>query len=52
MTCNIYRTSAKHLPVVNAICAPSFPEDPPTRIVCVLEWPGPFEIEIDCVAVI
>jgi hypothetical protein len=32
--------------------APFFPEDPPTRIfVCVPEWTGPFDIEIDCVAV-
>jgi 2-iminobutanoate/2-iminopropanoate deaminase len=27
--------------------------DPPARIfVCVPEWTGPFDIEIDCVAVI
>ena len=53
MKCNIYCTSAKHFPVVNAIYARYFPEDPPARIfVCVPEWPGPFDIEIDCVAVI
>jgi 2-iminobutanoate/2-iminopropanoate deaminase len=40
-------------PVVNAIYAPSFPEDPPARIfVCAPQWPGPFDIEIDCVAMI
>jgi hypothetical protein len=28
-------------------------EDRPARIfVCVPEWPGPFDIEIDCVAVV
>jgi len=53
MKCNIYCTSARHFPVVNAIYARYFPEDPPARIfVCVPEWPGPFDIEIDCVAVI
>jgi 2-iminobutanoate/2-iminopropanoate deaminase len=27
--------------------------DPPARIfVCVPEWPGPFDIETDCVAVL
>ncbi len=53
MKCNIYCTSAKHFPVVNAIYARYFPENPPARIfVCVPEWPGPFDIEIDCVAVI
>jgi 2-iminobutanoate/2-iminopropanoate deaminase len=53
MKCNIYCTSAKHFPTVNAIYARYFPEDPPARIfVCVPEWPGPFDIEIDCVAVI
>jgi 2-iminobutanoate/2-iminopropanoate deaminase len=53
MTCNIYCASAKHLPVVNAIYARYFPEDSPTRIfVWVPQWPGPFEIEIDCVAVV
>ena len=51
MKCNIYCTSAKHFPVVNAIYARYFPEDPPARIfVCIPEWTGPFDIEIDCVA--
>jgi 2-iminobutanoate/2-iminopropanoate deaminase len=46
-----YCTSAKHLPVVDAIYARYFPEDPPTCIfVCAPQWPGPFEI--DCVAAI
>ena len=51
LKCNIYCTSAKHFPVVNAIYARTFPIDPPARIfVCVPEWTGPFDIEIDCVA--
>jgi len=36
MKCNIYCTSAKHFPTVNAIYARYFPVDPPARIfVCV-----------------
>jgi 2-iminobutanoate/2-iminopropanoate deaminase len=51
MKCNIYCTSAKHFPTVNKTYAPYFPVDPPARIyVCVPEWTGPFDIEIDCVA--
>ena len=51
LKCNIYCTSARHFPVVNAIYARYFPEAPPARIfVCVPEWTGPFDIEIDCVA--
>jgi 2-iminobutanoate/2-iminopropanoate deaminase len=52
MKCNIYCTSAEHFPTVNAIYARYFSVDPPARIfVCVPEWTGPFDIEIDCVAV-
>ncbi|SDN11628.1 RidA family protein [Afipia sp. GAS231] len=51
MKCNIYCTSAKHFAIVNAIYARYFPVDPPARIfVCVPEWMGAFDIEIDCVA--
>jgi 2-iminobutanoate/2-iminopropanoate deaminase len=51
MKCNIYCTSAKHFATVNAIYARYFAVDPPARIfVCVPEWTGPFDIEIDCVA--
>jgi 2-iminobutanoate/2-iminopropanoate deaminase len=51
MKCNIYCTSAKYFPAVNAIYARYFPADPPARIfVCVPEWMGAFDIEIDCVA--
>ena len=49
----IFCTSAKHFPVVNAIYARYFPENPPARIfVCIPEWTGPFDIEIDCIAMI
>lgn len=53
MKCNIFCTSAKHFAVVNAIYARYFPENPPARIfVCIPEWTGPFDIEIDCIAMI
>ena len=51
MKCNIYCTSARHFATVNATYARYFPVDPPARIfVCVPEWMGPFDIEIDCIA--
>jgi 2-iminobutanoate/2-iminopropanoate deaminase len=53
MKCNIYCTSARHFAAVNAIYARYFPDDPPARIfVCIPEWTGPFDIEIDCVAMV
>jgi 2-iminobutanoate/2-iminopropanoate deaminase len=52
MKCNIYCTSAKHFASVNTIYARYFPVDPPARIfVCLPEWMGSFDIEIDWVAV-
>jgi 2-iminobutanoate/2-iminopropanoate deaminase len=51
--CNIFCTSSKHFAAVNAIYARYFPNDPPARIyVCVPEWTGPFDIEIDCIAMV
>jgi 2-iminobutanoate/2-iminopropanoate deaminase len=53
MKCNIFCTSAKHFAAVNAIYARYFPKDPPARIyVCIAEWTSPFDIEIDCIAMI
>jgi 2-iminobutanoate/2-iminopropanoate deaminase len=53
MKCNIYCTSPKHFAAVNAVYARYFSDSPPARIfVCVPEWTGPFDIEIDCVAVV
>ena len=52
LKCNVYCTSVELFAVVNTIYARYFPKDPPARIfVCVPAWPGPFDIEIDCVAV-
>ena len=51
--CNVYCTSAEGFAAVNAVYARYFPADPPARIfVCVPAWPGPFDIEVDCVAVL
>ena len=51
MKCNVYCTSTKHFAAFNTIYARYFPVDPPARIfVCTPEWFGPFDIEIDCIA--
>lgn len=51
MKCNVYCTSTKHFAAFNAVYARYFPLDPPARIlVCTPEWFGPFDIEIDCIA--
>jgi 2-iminobutanoate/2-iminopropanoate deaminase len=51
LKCTVYCTSAENFAAVNAIYARYFPADPPARIfVCVPAWPGPFDIEIDCIA--
>jgi 2-iminobutanoate/2-iminopropanoate deaminase len=53
MKSNIFCTSAKDFAAVNAIYARYFPKDPPARIyVCIAEWTSPFDIEIDCIAMI
>jgi 2-iminobutanoate/2-iminopropanoate deaminase len=53
MKCNVFCTSAKHFAAVNAVYRRYFPESPPARIyVCIPEWTGPFDIEIDCIAMI
>jgi 2-iminobutanoate/2-iminopropanoate deaminase len=52
--CNVYCTpEGSHFGIFNDVYARYFPEDQPARIfVTVPSWPGPFDIEIDCVAVI
>ena len=53
MKCNIFCTSSEHFVAVNAVYARYFPNDPPARIyVCIPEWTGPFDIEIDCIAML
>jgi len=52
LKCNVYCTSVDKFAAVNAVYARYFPKDPPARIfVNVPAWPGPFDIEIDCIAV-
>jgi 2-iminobutanoate/2-iminopropanoate deaminase len=51
LKCNVYCTSVEKFAAVNAVYVRYFPTDPPARIfVCVPAWPGPFDIEIDCIA--
>ena len=46
-----YCTSVQMFPAVNGVYAKFFPKNPPARIfVNVPAHPGPFDIEIDCVA--
>jgi 2-iminobutanoate/2-iminopropanoate deaminase len=53
MKCNVFCTSSKHFAAVNSVYRRYFPNDPPARIfVCIPEWTGPFDIEIDCIAMI
>ena len=51
LKCNVYCTSVEQFAAVNGVYARWFPHDPPARVfVCVPAWPGPFDIEIDCIA--
>ena len=53
LKCNVYCSSVEKFAAVNAVYSRFFPKEPPARIfVNVPAWPGPFDIEIDCVAVI
>jgi 2-iminobutanoate/2-iminopropanoate deaminase len=50
--CNIYCTDGAHFGKFNEIYARYFPVESPARIfLCVSPFPGPFDIEVDCVAV-
>ena len=52
--CNVYCTPApSHFSTFNQAYARYFPVDSPARIFLhVPSWPGPFDVEIDCIAVI
>jgi 2-iminobutanoate/2-iminopropanoate deaminase len=53
LKCNVYCTSANTFATVNEIYARAFPEPRPARIfVAVPEWPGHFDIEMDCIAAV
>jgi 2-iminobutanoate/2-iminopropanoate deaminase len=52
LKCNVYCTDPSHCGTFNEIYARYFPDDQPARIfLCVPCWPGPFDIEVDCIAV-
>ena len=51
LKCNVYCTSVEKFAAVNEVYVRFFPKNPPARIfVNVPAWPGPFDIEIDCIA--
>ena len=52
--CNVYCTADEsHFGKFNEIYARYFPVESPARIfLYVPSWPGPFDIEVDCVAVV
>src|SRR5215470_846170 len=51
--CTVYCTDAAHFATINSVYARYFPSDPPARsFICVSAWHGPFDVEIDCVAVV
>jgi 2-iminobutanoate/2-iminopropanoate deaminase len=53
LKCNVYCTSVEKFAAVNDVYRRFFPNDPPARIfVNVPAWPGRFDIEIDCIAVV
>jgi enamine deaminase RidA (YjgF/YER057c/UK114 family) len=53
LKCNVYCTSIEKFAAVNAVYARYFSKEPPARVfVNVPAWPGPFDIEIDCIAAI
>jgi 2-iminobutanoate/2-iminopropanoate deaminase len=53
LRCTVYCTSAEKFSAVNAVYARYFPTNPPARMfVNVPAWPGPFDIEIECVAAV
>jgi 2-iminobutanoate/2-iminopropanoate deaminase len=54
LKCNVYCTPEEsHFAVFNDVYVRYFPTEAPARIFLhVPSWPGPFDIEIDCVAMI
>jgi 2-iminobutanoate/2-iminopropanoate deaminase len=52
--CNVYCTPApSHFSQFKAVYVRYFPTEQPARIfINVPSWPGPFDIEIDCIAVL
>lgn len=50
--CTVYCTDPAQFATINAVYARYFPVDPPARgFIVVAGWHGPFDVEIDCIAV-
>ena len=54
LKCNVYCTPGEgRFATFNAVYDRYFPTDAPSRIFMFIHsWPGPFDVEIDCVAVV
>jgi 2-iminobutanoate/2-iminopropanoate deaminase len=53
LKCNVYCTDVASFPIVNEVYARYFDGLPPARIfVTVPNWPGQFDLEIDCIAAV
>jgi 2-iminobutanoate/2-iminopropanoate deaminase len=51
--CTVYSSDPAHFATINEVYARYFVNDPPARsFVFVSGWHGPFDVEIDCVAVL
>ncbi|MFJ5273880.1 RidA family protein [Streptomyces sp. NPDC088358] len=51
LKCHVYCTSVEDFATVNTVYARYFTGPPPARILtAVPAWPGPFDVEVDCVA--
>jgi 2-iminobutanoate/2-iminopropanoate deaminase len=52
LKCNVLCISADRFKAFNEVYKRFFPKNPPARIFfCVPEWTGPFDVEVDCIAV-
>jgi 2-iminobutanoate/2-iminopropanoate deaminase len=49
--CNVYCNDPRHFATINSVYTRYFASDPPARsFVFVAGWHGPFDVEVDCVA--
>jgi len=49
--CNVYCNDPAHFATINTVYARYFSSDPPARsFVFVSGWHGPFDVEVDCIA--
>ena len=51
--CNVFCTDAEYFAAFNEVYARYFPVESPARIfLCVSPFPGPLDVEVDCIAVV